>query len=231
MTYLVLDLETGSKEVHKRKGNPWYNPIIAAGLKNAMICKGIIASDINLIMGLVPNSVRVIVGHNLKFDLLHLWKSERLQYIFDERQFKIWDTQLAEYILTGQQHKYAALRDIAVNKYGCKEREKLMEKYWEQGKDTSEIPQELVLEDVLNDVRDTEQVYLQQIVKAKELGMYNLIQLQMDALLATTEMEYNGFYINQQLLRQNRDRIATELRQAQEELQQLVAPYVGGGIV
>lgn len=207
MTYLCIDLETGSNKVHGRVGNPWYNNIVAIGVKQFDMPEplSLYKAPFEFIYHqfLEESPIQCIVGHNIKYDLLYLWESEELQ-IWLKDGGKIWDTQLAEYILTGQQTKYSALRELAVIKYGCKEREKLMEPYWEKDIDTNDIPEELVLQDVTNDVLDTEQIYLQQVKKAEELGMLPLIQLQMDALLATTEMEYNGVFVNQDILEINR---------------------------
>ncbi len=132
MNYVVLDLETTTKEIFKRKGNFLFNEIIAASCKTLESHYTYYHTD-NLLNNIFKclNKVDVIVGHNIKYDLLYLWKYPELQEFF-KRGGKIWDTQLAEYILTGQQAKFSALRDLAVNTYGCKEREKYMENYWEK---------------------------------------------------------------------------------------------------
>lgn len=222
--YLVLDLETTIKTGYGRKGNPFLNRIVAFALKNSMINISDIESNPNTIMKSVPGTIKTIIGHNLKFDLLYLWKSDRLQYMFQEG-LKIWDTQLAEYILSGQQHKYPALRDIAVNKYGCDEREKVMEPYWEKGICTAEIPQDLVIYDVKNDVADTESVYLQQLERADELGMLTYIEAIMDGLLATTEAEYNGLYVSKQKLLQNKALLEKDLERHLHEFLIKIKPY------
>lgn len=273
LNYLVLDLETGCKELYKRKGNPWYNDIVAIGIKiqnmeaftqyfPSPVHPATIESYLQHIKG-----ASILIGHNIKFDLLYLWKYGYLRRWLSNGG-TIWDTQLAEYILTGQQSKYTSLRELAVSKYGCKEREKLMEKYWEQGTykildsegyilhdapliqtaakvtemyvmkdrfkgtkivkgaiDTKDIPKELVLEDVKNDVLDTEQVYSQQLKLAGEQGQTKLIELQMDALLATTEMEYNGMKVDLKVLRSNRDALQEELCTVTTKLDGLISTY------
>jgi len=156
--------------------------------------------------------------------LLYLWSLDDLQNYF-KRGGKIWDTMLAEYIISGQQHKFPALRDIAVNKYGCKERTKEMEEYWNKGIDTSDIPKELVLKDVEQDVLDTEQIYLAQLEKAKYLGMTRLIELQGDAILATTEMKYNGLKIDLEVLEANKKSLIQSIKQEEEKLNELVNRY------
>lgn len=226
MTYLVLDLETGCKEVHKRKGNPWYNKIVAIGMKEQNKNASASLKPYNALGWRLasPPGIGVLVGHNIKYDLLYLWKAEFLQ-LWLRQGGQIFDTQLAEYIITGQQHKYAALRDIAVNKYGCKPREKKMEAYWEKGIDTKDIPKELVLEDVTNDVLDTEQVMLQQVQILKKEGQYQLTMEMMESLLATTEMEYNGIYINQKVMQENKEQLKVEIASVNRELESLTLRY------
>lgn len=211
MTYLCFDLETNTKTMHGRKANFLYNDIVAAGYKNSMVSKTLYSSDKELIVDNIPNDVKELVGHNIRFDLLYIWKVEKLQYML-KNGLKVWDTQLAHYFLSGQKDKYPALRDIAVNKYGCDERPKVMEEYWKNGVDTCEIPQDLVLHDVLNDVIDTESIYLQQLQEAEECGMLDYIEAQMDFLLAMTEAEYNGIKVNREVLHKNKILLEEELQ-------------------
>lgn len=224
MEYLVIDLETGIKEHIGRNACYLINDVVAAVLKNKSIDLHFMSSDIDHIVNKIPDNIGIIVGHNIKFDLQYLWKSKRLQSLL-KKGLKIWDTQLAEFMLTGQRHKYPALRDIAVNKYGCPEREKRMEAYWKQGIDTKNIPEDIVLYDVKYDGIDTESVLLHQVAQAKKIGMFDLIMLQMDGLLATTEMEFNGVFVNQSILETNKKDIENEIELINNGLKEL-APDV-----
>lgn len=220
-----MDLETGIKEHIGRKGCYLVNSIVAIGMKEVNK-SAFVSLDYSQLYWRLASScgIGILVGHNIKFDLLHLWKDEALQ-MFLRNGGRIWCTQLAEFMLTGQRHKYPALRDIAVNKYGCPEREKKMEAYWDQGIDTTDIPEELVLEDVKYDVLDTEAIMLKQVAAAKKIGMYDIIMEQMEALLATTEMEYNGVYVNQDILNANKGQIQIDIVETNNKLAKL-APNV-----
>ena len=271
--YIVLDVETTTQTSFKRKANPLDtdNYIVALGYKQYNSKVGSVWQDLLLDidngLNCLLSNIDILIGHNLKFDLLYLWRQPILQ-AWLQQGGKIWDTQLAEYYLTGQQTRWAALRDIAVNKYGCKEREKLMEKYWDKNSikvlnnkgyiidvleevkvtnnnrsylqkaqlqgcrvvynesiDTKDIPKELVLEDVQNDVLDTEKIYLQQYEKAKELGMLPLLKTVMNELLATTEIEYNGMYINKDIMTNNKDNLVYELEWKEKDFDILVRRY------
>jgi DNA polymerase I-like protein with 3'-5' exonuclease and polymerase domains len=220
--YLIVDLETTCNDKYKRKGNPFYNTILCYGLRHQD--GNILSNPADTMPENWLKNVTVLIGHNIKYDLLYLWRDKELQDAF-KNGLKIWDTQLAEYILSGQQHKYPALRDIAVNKYGCKERVKHIEQGFEQGLDTSQIDMKLLLEDVTNDVLDTESIALQQLKLSKENGMYNLIRAQMDSLLATTEMEYNGMFINKQVLSNRKIEIENELKLLYTNLNSIIGKY------
>lgn len=274
--YLTLDLETGSKESYLRKGNPFdpKNKIVAIGIKNQgapeagsyylLDCPWASLDDwvSDLILG------DVIVGFNIKFDLLYLWRSKVFQEWL-KKGGRIFDCQLAEYTLTGQRHKYPPLRDKFKNgklsnpgvarKYGCKDRRKciddllfsrtseglrdlgltleqhdnrILSEYPEitneqllSFKDMYDIPRELVLEDVRNDVLDTEQIMLRQAKLLKEAGMWDLTQSLMDSVLATTEMEFNGIFINQEVFQENKCKILSQIDSIKQELEILTREY------
>jgi len=226
--YAVIDIETSIKESFLRKANPFDpdNKIIAIGAKK----QGEEAKtyykepDWDKVLYQILEGVDILIAFNAKFECLYFWEYDTFQAHLEQKG-KIYCPQLGEYILTGQRHKYPALRDIAVNKYGCKEREKRMEEYWDKGIDTSEIPKELVLEDVRNDVLDTEQVMLQQVKRLKEQGSYKLAMSMMDSLLATTEMEYNGIYINQEVFQTNKQILQGRIKETLIELDTLSRRY------
>lgn len=227
MNWLSLDLETTSEEKYKRKANYLYNKILAVGLgtedeiKTKYIYPEILKIDLE--------GIDVLVGHNIKFDLLYLWHTEELQ-TFLKQGGKVWDTQYAEYTLTGQQAKYNALRDIAVNTYSLQERKKhiddlVFNKETAISKSMLEVPRELVLEDVENDIKDTRAIYLAQLDKAKRLGMITLLEMSMDSILATTEIEYNGIFAHREILNKNKLILEQQLNEYKKELNELIRPY------
>lgn len=170
------------------------------------------------------DEIEILVGHNIKADLLKIWDKPFLQNAF-KKGLKIWDTSLVHYMLSGQQEIYPELRDIAVRCYGCKPREKEMKTYWDKKVSTENIPKKIVLKDVENDVIDTEQVYLKQLDQAGNKNMFNLVEVHMDFLLATCEIEYNGMYIDLNILNKNKQILDVELQKQLSKLQELIIPY------
>lgn len=220
--FLVFDLETNTKEMYGRKASPFYNDIVAIGLATATEEQSYYIYPHKLTEFKIDEDI--LVGFNMTFDLLYLWHLDDLTNFF-KRGGKVWDCQLAEFILSGQQHKYPALRDIAVSKYNCPFRDKVMEPYWAKDIDTKDIPIDLVISDVVNDVKDTRAIYLQQLIKAEKLGMLPLIQERMDGLLACIEMEYNGMYIDQQKLEANQEELLTQVTEVEKDLDKLIRKY------
>jgi len=201
MKPVVLDVETSIKNVGEdaigtQKASPFHpdNKIVALGmyplfheLKDPVIMW---YPDLKGITG-VPNEL--LIGHNIKFDLLHMYHSESFRTC--AKDIHIWDTQLAEYLLTGHQSKWSSLNDLAM-KYGGTIKDERIKEYWDNGIDTEDIPKEELGEYLKEDLKNTAIVFYAQLEQADKLGMLNLIHNQMEALMATTEMEWNGIYFN-----------------------------------
>lgn len=227
MTYCVIDLETSVKESYKRTANPFDsdNNIIISALKTAgreprlgYSPNGISRWD--ALPDVVSDSVTLLVGQNIKFDLLYLWESTSLQEFF-QKGGKIWDTMLAEYLLTAQQSTYASLDKLAM-KYGGTLKDDQIKKMWEVGLDTTEIDPEILLPYAEQDVINTEIVYLKQVEEAKRLGMLPLIEGYMDHLLALTEMEYNGLHVDMKEAQKLEERLTHELVDLRNRLNDIV---------
>jgi DNA polymerase I-like protein with 3'-5' exonuclease and polymerase domains len=158
----------------------------------------------------------LLVGQNIKFDLLYLLK-EIPQFRKQLAQScTIWDCQLAEYLLSGQEiNMKGSASSLSLNglskKYGGTQKKDIIKEYWdaftdpknpEYGKSTEDIPKHELLEYMEDDVRNTDLVFCAQYKEAQERGMLPLIESQMEALLATTEMEFNGMCFDKPLAKE-----------------------------
>lgn len=207
---MVFDEETENHKLYRRLGNPFVkdNFIVARGWKvkgDAKCSFEYFTNRTEKNSITIPAHVNILVGHNIKYDLLYEWGSESLRQFF-KRGGLVWDTQYAEYLLNGQQQKYHmnAMDDIA-EKYGGRRKLDEVKALWDAGYLTSEIDKDLLIDYLVGtkeerrnsgDIGNTEKIYLGQIVKAEKLGMTNMILARMDGLLCTTEMEYNGLKID-----------------------------------
>lgn len=221
--YLVFDIENNNTKKYARSaGNFLYDSVVAIGFKEfEQDAKGHwVFEGPGWNCGAL-NQYRILVGHNIKHDLLFHWKSPHLQEWL-KTGGKIWDTQLVHYLLSGQQETYPALREIAVRDYNCPFREKKMEPFWDLGRQTSEISKEIVLEDVKNDVIDTETIFLKQYEEIHKRDMISLIEVENQALLATCQIEATGMKVNLEILNQNKKELEAQLLQKEQQLSELV---------
>ena len=136
-------------------------------------------------------------GHNLAFDLMYLYKNPKLKERI--QQFKIWDTQLAEYILSAQQIKWSSLDELSI-KYGLPVKDDTIKKYFQAGLGSDKIPPEELIPYLEQDVINTMQIAKKQWQRAVDQGQLTLIETQMEALHATTEMQFNGLHIDRPAL-------------------------------
>ncbi len=259
LNYLVLDIENDSQKLYGRDaGNFLYDRIVAIGLARHGQSDALYYTDGQKFTSwwTYLQATEVIVGHNIKHDMLFLWKTSQLQEWLKQGGI-IWDTQLVEYILSNYKNKYPALRDIAVQKYGCKERVKYIDALLfdkkntlnipqkfeilqaiiteydilikkediEDYKQVSDLPRELVIEDVKSDVLDTETVFLKQYEEVQKRGLMDVIRIENETLLAIIEMEYNGFKIDKQRLEMNKKKIEIELEKCYTKLNEIVEKY------
>lgn len=212
MTYLVLDKETTVLSKFKRKATPWHpeNWVVANGWKvrgDEACSYEYFSSRKESTYTTIPDHITMIIGHNIKFDLL--WEKHQgnttLEAFF-KRGGRIWDTQYAEYLIRGQIQKYqmCALNDLAPE-YGGTHKVDEVKVLWEAGVNTDRIPKDLLIDYLVGtaeekrnggDIRNTEIVFLGQVAMATKQGQIKMIQDRMDGLLCTTEMEWNGIKVD-----------------------------------
>lgn len=219
MDYLVYDIETTYGSSNGRVGNRWDEEfgLCSIGYKFG---KGeyndyyTVSLDGDVRRGLRPDDglpfpdlsgVALLVGHNIKFDLLWYWDHPEL-IKFLERGGKIWDTMYAEYLLSAQFYTQHSHGNMGISLKKCAIRRKLKHNkldvvaaLWDEGVRTEDIAESILLEYQKGDVLTTEELFLTQVKQAREQGQVIQIQQRMEGLLATTEIEYNGMYIDQEV--------------------------------
>ena len=210
--YLVFDEETSIYQSHKRKANPFdpRNWIVMRGWKFQGDKQNSweYFPEFNKTSYLrIPEDVTLLVGQNIKFDLLYEMCHNNPDLIdFFKRGGKIWCTQYAEYLIEGHvQEVQMASMDGMVEKYGGRLKLDEVKILWDQGVQTADIPEDLLTdylvgteEELRNsgDIGNTELIFLGQLKTAVAQGQIKMIQDRMDGLLCTTEMEYNGIKID-----------------------------------
>lgn len=139
----------------------------------------------------IIDDTECICGSNLKFDLL--W----LKYIgIDIRNKKLFDTQVAEYLLTSQSNSNLSL-DACAKKYLDDEKKDVVkEEYWDKGIDTADIPLDILEEYDRHDSYLSLNVSKAQQFLLKEKNLIKLFSVEMEKLKLLSDIEYNGMKIN-----------------------------------
>ena len=135
----------------------------------------------------------LLVFFNAKFDLQWFVK-EGLEY----DPTKIWDCQLAHFIMTNQTHRFPSLNEVA-EYWGLPMKPDVVRtEYWEKGINTGAIPWPILSEYATHDARITYQIYLRQrdALKGRQLTLF---KLQCQDLSLLREMEANGIPFDEQL--------------------------------
>ena len=175
-----------------------------------------------------------MIGQNIKFDInwmrtagMHL-DGAKFEDVLPTLQ--IWDTQAAEYILTGQTHQFASLDQLAM-KYDFPLKDDYIKEQWDNGVKTQDIDKPRLMNYLENDVRVTDGVAIKQMEQAVNENRLNLIEAMMDSILATAEMEYNGMHIDIIELLNVRDKLEEQLDKTKEELEHIVSKKHGPDIL
>ena len=134
-----------------------------------------------------------LVFFNAKFDLQWFVK-EGLTY----DPTKIWDCQLAHFIMTHQTHRFPSMNEVA-EYWGLPQKPDVVKtEYWDKGIQTDQIPWKILEEYATHDAVTTYQIYLKQN-EALTGAKRRLFQLQCQDLSLLREMEANGIPFDEEL--------------------------------
>ncbi len=237
MSVLTYDLETTTATLHKRKASPFNadNYIVAAGFKRddgpatGSYYASREASELNYSIPFHPED-NLLIGFNIKFDLLYSWHRPELQEFF-ARGGKIWDCQYVQYLIEGHRQQYhMASMDATIEEYGGTLKIDAVKELWARGVDTPDIDEDLLMdyllgnEEVAGDVNNTYLIYQGQLDRIKDMhpNFTAMVERRMDGLLATTEMEYNGLKIDRERGEADRAVLADRVAHLEDELEAFI---------
>ncbi|KAG5509650.1 hypothetical protein JKF63_06355 [Porcisia hertigi] len=249
--YLILDWETTTMRRYKRVANPFTkeNYIVLSGARdykgNVFMPRRYfdrsvamryddpsVTSQNHLVEKSSKDSLflppldeyDVLVGHNIKFDLLHIWRDVELRK-FLRRGGKIWDTMYGEYLLTGHEVKLghgAGLEDVAKSYGGRTMKLDAVKRAWSEGKETYEIPYSTLTEYLHGDLENTELIFCKHMERALEQRQVIICSARMEGLLCTTEMEYNGLKTNVDLAQRQSNDLTTKVLELRRQLEESI---------
>mgnify|MGYP003407036146 CR=1 FL=1 len=145
-----------------------------------------------------------IVGVNLGFDLAYVWHDKNIQD-FIKRGGGLWDCQVAEYLLTGQQHTFASLAELQEKYLGEKVKPSRISYLFSKGvgpdkivkaKDRCARLYTLYYHYCATDVQTPLLIRDAQYEIAEKEGMLAIIQLYNEYLLAIINMTCTGIKID-----------------------------------
>jgi DNA polymerase I-like protein with 3'-5' exonuclease and polymerase domains len=157
-------------------------------------------------------TAKLVVAFNAKFDL-H-WA--RRAGVMPPDGVRVWDCQIAEFILRGQQGSMPSLNE-ALSRFELGEKGDKIAEYWAIGVDTPEIPvAELKLYNCL-DVELTYKLYLKQkeAMTEKQIRLCTVMGLD---LLVLEEMEWNGILLDIELCKKKAEETEKALNAINQEL-------------
>lgn len=193
--YLILDVET----TIRNKGNPFTqdNKLCYVGVRmngethlfNIEYDCEPYNEELKTLTALLESAV-CIVGFNLKFDL-HWIRN----YIPSFTPTRIWDAQLFEFIRSNQNAAYPSLDECCLA-YGIPGKVgDIASKYWDQGIDTTEVPEDELRDYLRQDLMITEELFKVQHEQFTGNRRTLFLLHCMDEIVLE-EIEYNGLLYN-----------------------------------
>lgn len=206
----VFDLETSiSKEIHgsdpKYPNNDFYT-IITGGHPNAVTIKHCM-EGFKRNPGPIFKTCDIVVGHNLSFDLGYVWHNEQWQEYIRNEKNTIWDCQEAEYILSGQRHKFASLAELQQIYLGKKVKDDRIARLYKKGIGADKILNarnrcrrlfKLYEQYCCADGVTTLQIFAAQYRRARQENCLPLLLARMKGLLAVIMMQNTGINIDRE---------------------------------
>ncbi len=147
----------------------------------------------------------VIIGHNIKFDLNYIWKSCPELHTWIENGGQIFDTQYAEYLMSGQRHQFPSLAELQRNYLGHKIKKDRISSLFKKniGADKIILARErcprlfrLYEQYCKDDGATTLAIFAKQVARAQSLNMMKIIKLYQRYLLSIVSIENNGMHID-----------------------------------
>jgi DNA polymerase I-like protein with 3'-5' exonuclease and polymerase domains len=144
---------------------------------------------------------------------MHWWRHWGINF----ENKRIWDCQLAEFLINNQIGAMPSLNEC-LEKYGIELKyDVVKEEYWKKGKNTDEVPWDILSTYAMGDVTKTYQLYLKQRELLSPIKQ-RLLMLQCQDLLILQEMEWNGLKFDSNLCGERASEISKKIATITAEL-------------
>ena len=139
---------------------------------------------------------------------------------------KIWDCQLAEFVLNNQKGAYGSLND-ALATYGLESKSDKVKEYWDAGVSTEKIPVPILKEYNVRDVAQTQALYhMQQAVMSEKQKA--LVYALGEDLRTLADAEYNGIKWDSHAANEKLDALQEKITSINERLVSYLPPISHG---
>jgi DNA polymerase I len=159
------------------------------------------------------DSYDLIVGFNFKHDVAYL-RREGCNF----SNVKVWDVQIAEFVLGRQLHKFPSLNDTAIRLALPTKLDVVKVEYWDKGVDTADIPWPILSEYAAGDAALTLACYHRQITELTPKQKV-LVSLMSQDMLILQEMEATGITFDEEMCKASSKEIEHQIKMYTEELQ------------
>lgn len=173
----------------------------------------------------VVDDVSLIVAHNSMYEQQWFLSKYRDKFeAFLKRGGRLLCTAMAEYLLSHQQELYPSLDETAP-RHGGTHKVDGVKILWEQGKRTSEIDKDLLLEYLIGpsgDIENTGLCFYDQMRQLQEAGMLSMYYERCESNLAFGYCEWFGLFVNEEVAHKNLAEQEAEIARLTVELQKLL---------
>lgn len=168
----------------------------------------------------------LIVGANLPFDLKWTWREWPELFWAKLPTLYIWDIQQAEYLLSGQDKKFASLDEMSEERGLPIKDKRLKEDYWDKGIDTTMIPKPMLMDylgstDIENPLKIFDDQWGEMVSSPKLL---NLAKVKMDDILMTTVMEIHGMQFDLDMANEHVEVLDARIETLRKEIEAVAMP-------
>ena len=136
----------------------------------------------------------LLVFHNAKYDISVL-RSFGIRFC----DTQLWCTMITDYLIEGQNKAIGYKLDQVAERYELEQKDDKVRSYWDRGVDTYDIPAWILGPYCLQDCHVTLDIYLKQVPRVEEAGLWKVVDLQNEYTYVLEEMETNGLYFNKEI--------------------------------
>ena len=169
----------------------------------------------------ILNNTTLLVGHNIKFDLVWLWESG---FSYSGR---VYDTMIGEYLLLKGQKYSLSLHDSCIRRKVSLKKSDLTKDYLTRGVGFDRMPCEIVEEYGVADIVSTRELYEHQQKLFKNSVMEKHLKLMNGFLFTLATIERNGIKIDLQALQDVKQAYRKEKLELERTMHEIMREVMG----